>query len=143
MTFVACFAMMFGSCQKELELSGTTWKATQTESDTYDGITSSMTMDCILKFADATNGSLDMTMSGSVNMGGMTQELDPQTQTANFTYTFDGTNGTMTAIDDETGEYETIPFTYNKKDKAILISVKEPGEQGEPDFELNLVFTQE
>lgn len=148
MTFVACFAMMFASCNKELELNGTTWKASQTFSESYteDGITGSITMemDCTMNFADATKGTLAMTMSGSLAIGGISVlPLEPDTQVADFTYTFDGTNGTLTSVDKETGENATIPFTYNKKDKTILISINEKEEDLGVDIKFDLVFTQE
>lgn len=147
MTFVACFAMMFASCNKELELNGTTWTASQTLNESYTEagieITTTMTTDCTMKFIDATKGSLAVTIYGSTTYMGHTYNSAPETQEEAFTYTFDGATGTLTAVDEETGEHATIPFTYNKSDKTIHIDISEPGEDGEPDFELNLVFTQE
>lgn len=147
MTFVACIAMMFGSCQKELELNGTTWKANSTvsESDSSEGITMTTTIseDFVLKFVDATNVTMTLTTSVSYTVMGQTHNYEPETQTGSLTYTFDGTNGTLTAKDEETGETETVPFTYNEKDKTININIVEPGEEGEDDFVLDLVFTQQ
>ena len=144
MTFVACFAMMFASCQKDLELSGTTWKAHQVinETSTIEGITGTvdMTMDCTLIFADATTGTLSITMSGSVSVMGIPVMTFPaDTYSDNFTYTFDGENGVLSATDAESGENVTIPFTYNKKDKTINFSVK----QDDVDINFDLSFTQE
>ena len=143
MTFVACFAMMFASCQKDLELSGTTWKAHQVfnETTTIEGVTGTvdMTIDCTLKFADATTGSLSLTMSGSITAMGMTLPIPQETLSDNFTYTFDGENGVLSATDAESGESATIPFTYNKKDKSINFSV----DQEDVDINFDLSFTQE
>lgn len=147
LTFVACVAMMFGSCQKEVELSGTTWKAHQTinQTLTMEGVTGTvdMTLDCMMKFADATTGSLDITMGGTVAAMGMTIPVPTQTSTQAFTYTFDGEReGVLTASDAEAGENISIPFIYNKEDKTISFSIN-TGEESGLDLNFDLVFTQQ
>lgn len=145
MTFVACFAMMFASCEKEVELNGTTWKAHDTMSQqiTEMGMTidATMTYDCTLKFADATTGTLTMTFSGTASLMGQSFPIPEETSTESFNYTFDGEAGVLTSTDPT--NTETIPFTYNKKDKAIDININEKDEDTGMDLSFHLHFVQQ
>lgn len=145
MTFVACFAMMFGSCQKDLDLIGTTWKAHDTVNQqiTEEGVTATaeLTYDYVLNFIDATTGKMTITYNGTVSAMGMTFPINNEPISANYTYTFDGENGTITTAEED--DNVTMPFTYNKKDKTILISINEKDEEMGLDINLDLVFTQE
>ena len=141
---IACFTLMFTSCNKEKELPGTSWKThTVIDQDmTMEGITAhlNMVMDGTMKFTDATNGTMEITSSGSISAMGMTLPLDEDTETTAFTYTFDGEQGTLTATDE--GETTTIPFTYNKKDITILITQTEVDEETGESITFEMVFTE-
>ena len=145
MTFVACFAMMFASCEKEVELNGTTWKAHETISQqmTEMGMTMDVrvVMDCTLNFKDATTGTLNMIINGSASMMGQEFPMPEQNNTESFTYTFDGENGVLSSTDPT--ETMTIPFTYNKKDKSIDINLNEKDEDTGMDLNFHLHFVQQ
>lgn len=123
--FVACMTVFATSCSKEKELAGTTWTYTISETETgeIEGMPMEITVNgtFTLKFTDQTNGELTMEMS--LIMGGM--NLGNQSETQAFTYTFDGTNGTMTA--------DGVPqnFTYNKEDNTITMTMSGVDETGE------------
>ena len=142
---LACFTMMFTSCNKEKELPGTSWKThTVIDQDmTMEGIAAhiNMIMDGTMKFTDATKGTMSMTTSGTMSAMGMTFPIDAEESTTNFTYTFDGEAGTMTATDED-GETSTIPFTYNKKENTIVISQTERDEETGMEMSFEMVFTE-
>lgn len=143
---LACVTLMFASCSKEKTLNGTSWKThtVYSEEFTEAGMTSSvnMTIDGTMKFVDATKGSMSMSVSGTITIPGFgSLPMEAETNTTDFTYTFDGEKGTMTGKDDE-GTETTIPFTYNKKDNTILISQKEVDEETGLEFNLEMVFTE-
>lgn len=135
---LACLTIMFASCKKEKTLNGTTWK-------THTVLTEEaleLTIDGVLKFVDATKGTLETTTSGSITIPGMGSfPMDSEVTKTDFTYTFDGEKGTMTGKDDE-GVESTIPFTYNKKDKTIVFSEKEVDEETGMEMKFELVFTE-
>lgn len=114
--FVACMTVFATSCSKEKELAGTTWTYTISETETgeIEGMPMEITVNgtVTLQFVDQSNGKLTMEMS--LIMGGM--NLGSQSETQEFTYTFDGTNGTMTA------EGVSQNFTYNKEDNTITLT---------------------
>lgn len=143
--FMACITMMFVSCNKEKELNATSWKAHTVVSQdmVVEGINAhaEMTMDATMKFTDATNGTMTVTTSGVITAFGMPMPIEESTDTENFTYTFDGIGGTLTLAQGE--DSETIPFTYNKKDNTILISISEVDEETGMEFALELLFTEE
>lgn len=145
MTFVACFAMMFASCEKDVELNGTTWHAhdTATQQITQMGITvdAAVDMDCTIAFADATSGTLTTTLGGTITVFGETQTVPQQTYTDGFSYTFDGKTGVLTSTDPN--ETETIPFTYNKKDKSIDVEINQKDEESGLDLTFHLHFVQQ
>lgn len=107
----AAFMLLFSSCNKDIDLVGTQWKANYTNTISYEGMSMNMSMDFVLNFVDATN--YTMTGSGSFTMMGYTETQDPET--SNGTYTFDGENGVFD------GEQA---FSYNKKDKTIVVKTK-------------------
>lgn len=145
MTFVACFAMMFASCEKEVELNGTTWKAHETISQqmTEMGMTMDVrvVMDCTLNFKDATSGTLNMIINGTASVMGQEFPMPEQNNTESFNYTFDGEAGVLTSTDPT--ETEVIPFTYNKKDKSIDINITEKDEDTGMDLNFHLHFVQQ
>ena len=145
LAILACFTMVFTSCNKEKELPGTSWKThTVIDQDmTMEGITAHLNMivDGTMKFTDATKGSMTITTSGTMTAMGMSFPLDADEETIAFTYTFDGEAGTLTATYEE-GETETIPFTYNKKENTILISQTERDEETGMEMHLDMVFTE-
>lgn len=132
LALAAAVMFLFSSCSKDLDLSGTNWKATYNSSISYMGIPIDMNLNFDLKFVDATNYS--MTSDGTMTAMGQSRDLD--TDTNNGTYTFDGENGVFD------GEQA---FSYNKKDKTIVVKMKidepEMAEMFGTD-ELTLVFTQ-
>ena len=65
--------------------------------------------------------------------GTLTLSMFGMSETQNFTYTFDGKEGTMTAKDED-GELSSIPFTV---DGDTLTMTDKDGETGEP---INIVF---
>jgi len=131
--FVAVFAFATTSCSKEKELKGTTWTASQSESYSYEGLTVDVVMNYVMNFADETNGSL--TISGTESAMGITRNFGPET--ANFTYTFDGTKGTLTA------QGETIEFTYDKDKNTITIDLSEVDEETGETTSMILTFTEQ
>lgn len=143
---LACVTLMFTSCTKEKDLNGTKWTThtTHTQEMTYMGITAAMnlTIDGTMNFTSTTDGSATFTTSGTVSVPsmGMSQPLDGETSTDKFTYTFDGTNGTLTIADDNSTE--TVPFAYNKKDNTITISRAIKDDQTGLSFTLTMVFTE-
>lgn len=145
MTFVACFAIMFASCEKDVELNGTTWKAHETASQqiTQMGMTLDVNVDmnCTLNFKDATTGTINIILNGSASMMGQEFPMPEQNETDSFTYTFDGKSGVLKSTDPT--ETETIPFTYNKKDKSINIDITEKDEESGMDLSFHLHFVQQ
>ncbi len=143
MTFVAYFAMMFASCQKDVELSGTTWKAHGSDSTQMyvDGRTADITadVDCSLQFADATNCSLTSVFSGTIFISDMEIPAPSTTEVNGFTYTFDGKKGVLKSNDPS--EIEDLNFTYNKKDNSIDIDINVPSNEihGEVNYHLHFV----
>ena len=142
---LACFTMMFASCNKEKSLPGTNWKThtVYNQDITMQGIaaTLNMTIDGTMKFTDATNGSMTLATKGTISAMGMSFPMDSDPETTAFTYTFDGEAGTMTATAD--GETQTIPFTYNKKDNTILFSINEKDDETGMEYKMDMVFTEE
>lgn len=145
MTFVACFALMFASCEKEVELNGTTWKAHESISQqmTQMGMTVDATidLDCTLNFQDGSNGTINMITNGSASFMGQVFPMPEQNVTENVTYTFDGENGTLTPT--EGSDTEPIPFTYDKKNKTINIDIVQKDEEIGLDLNIHLHFTQQ
>lgn len=144
LALLACVTMVFTSCNKEKELPGTSWKThTVIDQDmTMEGITAhiNMIMDGTMKFTDATNGTMELTTSGTISAMGMTLPLDEETETTAFTYTFDGESGTITTTDED--GTTTVPFTYNKKENTIVISQKEVDEETGMEMNFEMVFTE-
>ena len=142
---LACFTLVFTSCNKEKTLPGTSWKThTVVDQDmTVEGITAhlNMTIDGTMKFIDATNGSMTLASSGTISAMGMSFPMDSEAETTAFTYTFDGENGTIT-VTDEDGT-TTAPFSYNKKENTITISMKEVDEETGMELNMEMVFTEE
>lgn len=145
LTFVACFAMMFASCEKEMKLDGTTWKANDTYNKefTYMGtnVEANINMDCTMAFADATKGTLKMKLNATVTAMGQTAPVPESVEEDSFTYTFDGEKGELTSTDPN--ETDKIPFTYNKKDNVIVIDYTSVSEQLGVDFQFHMVFKQQ
>lgn len=145
LTFVACFAMMFASCEKEMKLDGTTWKAIDTYNKefTYMGtnVEANINMDCTMTFADATKGTLKMKLDATVTAMGQTAPVPESVEEDTFTYTFDGEKGELTSTDPN--ETDKIPFTYNKKDNVIVIDYTSVSEQLGVDFQFHMVFKQQ
>lgn len=113
MTFVM---VGFSSCKKD-NLSGTKWVASYSETDEDFG---TISIDMTLEFTTEEAGTLTLSMFG-------------MSETQNFTYTFDGKEGTMTAKDED-GELSSIPFTV---DGDTLTMTDKDDETGEP---INIVF---
>lgn len=142
---LACFTLMFASCNKEKELNGTKWKTHTTTSQqiNMEGVaaTVNMTIDGTMEFTSTTAGSMTLTISGSVSAMGMTFPMDAETNTEGFTYTFDGESGVLTATDED--ETVTLPFTYNKKDNTITVTMKEKDEETGMEMNIEMLFNEE
>ena len=107
----AAVVLLFSSCTKDIDLTGTTWKSnTYNNTITYQGMSGTVTMDLVLTFTDATNYTLDYT--GSVSIMGYNMPIT------------DSQNGTYTYADGEGMFDGEQPFTYNKKDKTITTVLK-------------------
>ena len=145
LALLACVTMVFTSCNKEKELPGTSWKThTVVDQDiTMEGISAhlNVVMDGIMKFTDATKGTMEMSTSGSASAMGMTFPLDPETVTTTFTYTFDGEKGTLTGTDED-GNPSTIPFTYNKKENTIAVAYHDTDEETGLEINVEMLFTE-
>lgn len=113
LAMIAFVAMVFTSCSKELELDGTTWVATYNETTTMDGVSGTANLTFTLNFKDKTSGT--MAVNGSIAISSMGSPI-PMNYSENFTYTFDGTNGTMTS----NGESQN--FSYDKDSKHISMT---------------------
>ena len=146
LALLACFTLMFASCNKEKELTGTSWKThTVVDQDiTIQGITIplDMTVDGTMKFSDSTNndGSMNLSYNGTVTIPILGARTISETDNTVFTYVFDGEAGTMTATVD--GETSTVPFTYNKEDNTIHISVSKKYEEVGAEINFEMVFTE-
>lgn len=127
--FLTCITLMFSSCKKEKSLNGTTWKGSISDTEQLvspqgepEG-TMAMKIDITLKFTNATQGI--MSAFSSATLTTPDGQTFPQTmpnqddQTANFNYTFDGNNGTMTGTDED-GTH-SLSFIYTKKDNTITM----------------------
>lgn len=142
MTFVACFAIMFASCEKDVELNGTTWKAHENIKQQVSQMGDvNIDLNCTLNFKDATTGTINMIINSSVSVMGQEFPLSEQNNTESFTYTFDGKAGVLTSTDPT--DTETIPFTYNKEDKTINIDINEKDEESGLDINFHLHFVQQ
>lgn len=129
---VATFFMV--SCNKDVDLSGTSWTSSYTMNDTLEGMSANIKMDILLSFTDNVKGTL--IGKTSVTIGGVPVESD--SDTAAFTYTFDGkTAGALTNVDEEDSTTTTYNFTYSKDNKTITVATGET-EEG---FPSQLVFT--
>ena len=107
MTFVM---VGFVSCEKDTDLSGTKWKATQTE--TIEGVT--LTVETVIEFTSETDGKLT---SSAMSM----------TYAETFTYTYDGKGkGTMTGKDEQ-GVSVTTDFTIDGDDLTLKTTDEETG----------------
>lgn len=142
MTFVACFAIMFASCEKDVELNGTTWKAHENIKQQVSQMGDvNIDLNCTLNFKDATTGTINMIINSSVSVMGQEFPMPEQNNTESFTYTFDGKAGVLTSTDPT--DTETIPFTYNKEDKTINIDINEKDEESGLDINFHLHFVQQ
>jgi hypothetical protein len=138
---LACFTLMFASCNKEKELAGTNWKTHTTTSQSIAMATVNMTIDGTMKFTDATKGTITLTANGTMEAMGMSENLDEETMTSDFTYTFDGEKGVMTITED--GETEAMPFTYNKKDNTIAFTFSISDDETGLNFSFDMVFNED
>ena len=84
---------------------------------------------------------MTLASKGTITAMGMSFPMDTEAETTAFTYTFDGEKGTMTGTDED-GETSTIPFTYNKEDNTILISLNEKDEETGMEMNIEMVFTE-
>lgn len=109
-------------------LVGTEWVYSETETETEDGMTYSYVVDVTVKFTAASNGKMVIDMTGYVNgtQAYSDSEEDP------FTYTYEGTatagRGTMTGVDEDTGETSTIPFTIAGNELTMTVVDEDTGE---------------
>lgn len=130
--FVACLSVFATSCSKEKDLVGTSWVYSLTQSADYSGITIDVEASLTLAFTDETNGKLDMSVVAS-SAGTV---LENQSESYDITYTFDGTNGTITY------EGESMDFVYNEDDNTISMTMVDTDEEtGETTTE-TYVFTE-
>ena len=128
LTLAAAVVLLFTSCNKELDLAGTTWKTGLiTETVIYQNIEATATMDFTIIFTNATN--YTVTYTGTAGVYPISIPMDG---TESGTYVFDGENGVLTNSD---GESHT--FTYNKEDKTLNAVAEMDG------FSMTLVFTQQ
>lgn len=115
---VAVMSVFAVSCGKDKDLSGTTWINSTTETMTEQGMTATITADAKLIFIDTEKGKTEthvvMTIDG---MG----ELMNDTQTMNFTYTFDGEKGTITNEATPTMPATTGEFTLVDDDHIKVV----------------------
>lgn len=112
LAMAAVVVMFFTGCSKDINLVGTTWKSnTLTGTYTEAGMTAEASLTMTINFKDATN--YDMTADMSISFMGQTIPMG-DTDTESGTYTFDGENGVFD------GEQ---PFSYNKKDKTLVINI--------------------
>ncbi len=117
-TLAACFVMLLTSCSKDVDLVGTTWQANYANTATIEGMVASVSMDITINFKDETHYTLTMKSSATV----MGQTMPGEVENEDGTYTFDGENGVFD------GEQ---PFTYNKGDKTITMTLELDGEDAE------------
>lgn len=117
-TLAVCFVMLLTSCNKDVDLVGTTWTANYSKTMTIEGMEAGISLDMTINFKDETNYTITVNSSVSV----MGQTMPGENETENGTYTFDGEKGMFD------GEQ---PFTYNKDDKTITLTVELDGENAE------------
>ena len=108
---VAALMVCFTSCSKD-SLKGTSWTYSETTSEEIQGTPVNVTIDVTLNFETEDKGNLDIASS----MNGM----QLMNESEEFTYTFDGEEGTMTNISDDPGEVLTIKFVKTDKDHITV-----------------------
>ena len=108
LTIAAAVMLLFSSCAKDINLNGTHWKANLSKTMTYQSMEVQFDATFDLNFLDETRYS--MVSGGTLTAMGYTRDVD--TETLEGTYTFDGENGMFDGTD---------AFTYNKKDKTIVV----------------------
>lgn len=132
LAMAAVVVMFFTGCSKDIDLVGTKWQATYNSTVNIEGVEATMNMNLTLNFVDATKYTL--TYNGTAQAMGMSMPIPEETEEG--TYTFDGENG---MFDQEQA------FTYNKKDKTIVMTMQDD----DPEFtemmgtnSVTLTFTQ-
>ena len=109
-------------------LVGTEWVYSETETETEEGMTYSYVVDVTVKFTSGSNGKMVVNAVGYVNGTQMYTDSDDEP----FTYVYEGTatagRGTMTGVDEDTGETSTIPFTIAGNELTITEVDEETGE---------------
>lgn len=109
----------FVACNKEMDLTGTTWTASFAEPVSIVSDGQLMDIDPALNykltFTDATSGSMEC--SGTYTILGTTFPTENVSYT--FTYTFDGDKNTG-AITADGGQHK--PFTYDDDTKVLTLT---------------------
>lgn len=129
MAFVATSMLLATSCSKDDDqkvfsgdsLKGTTWVANINESwtETEEGMEMSMTIKAKMTMVFSTENTGTATVKGNMSSTFMGESFsEPMDETANFTYTFDGSKATILQEDEE--ETETFVLTLNS-DKTALV----------------------
>lgn len=109
------------SCKKDVDLTGTTWNYSETTTETYEGMSMTITANADMIFTSETAGKI--VVNSTANFMGQTMELE--NATTDFTYTFDGESaGTITSTvtnDNGETETETVNFTYDGEAETITV----------------------
>ena len=105
---VALTVLAMASCNKDVDLSGTTWRVSHVE----EGDTTAYE----LVFAGNMTGTLSSYETYTSYEG-----IEVDTDTTYFTYTFDGkADGTMSATEED-GTVSTTTFMYDKDDDVLRL----------------------
>ena len=109
-------------------IAGTEWVNTESGTEVEDGITYEFVIESTLNFQTGTNGVLTIAMTGYANGTQVYNESENQ----DYTYTFEGTatrgNGMLTHIDEETHQPESLPFTISGNELTVSGVNDETGE---------------
>ena len=109
-------------------LVGTEWALEETETEVEEGVTITDTFIETLSFTTSTSGKLSIDMVETAN--GV--QVYSYSDFVEFTYAFSGTvsqgQGTITSVDEETGETENWQFTVSGNQLTVMTYDDETGE---------------
>lgn len=128
LAFVALATLGLTACgddENENEgLVGTEWYATESHSEVDEDVTYSYDATITLKFKTATNGDMVVDMIGYTN--GQRSYSDSDVEP--FTYTYSDGKGTIIAVDEEYDDQISLPFTVSGNQLTITSVDDETGE---------------
>ncbi len=124
LTALAAITMMLTISCNKFDIPGTRWQGTAAGQVSMGGFDATIGSHDTLTFTSETAGNL-VQRPFSEAFGMVT---DGESTTTNFTYTFDGSEGTITF------NQKRHPFSYNSKRKELTLQIITPGEEGYDEY---------